>query len=533
MRCRTWFLIALAVLAGLSLMAGAEDKSPQRKQDEDAIRATARQYLTALERGDAKAAIAFWVPGGDIVDPSGRSHPASVVLTQETKPPGQVPKPSVTIHSAIRFLTADSAIEDGTADATWQGKDPRPPARGHFSAMWVKQRGKWLLASLREGRANSPPPPLSAHAQLAELEWMIGQWSGTSSDRTFEMSVNWNSSGTFLERELRVTVKGQVVLAANQRIGWDPATHRIKAWTFDAGGGHGEGVWTKQGNSWVVQATAVLADGKRTSNTNTYTFDGKNTITWKSSSARPGENAPNQQITLVRKAAAPAPASTATAATKPAPAQGAAVKSQLSTEQAKKAEILNSPRWRRAMFEMDEWATAQSIYSKQQVERIKSDLAKQVELASARDLELILNDIDSKFKILESPQAEDTRAWLAHYLSILSDKRRDEIVKRLPNFATMTAEQLKEELAKVEDKRASMARQRQEQEQYQPPTTNPWDPGAQAALSAYYRDHSADVGGSISPYRSAPTQRPFSDVNPDQQDFHMYVGAYGGFGLIW
>ena len=532
MRRGTWFLIALAVAAGGSFWAAAEDKPNDRKQDEEAIRAAAKQYLTALERGDAKAAAVFWVPGGDIVDPSGRSRPASDVLAQETKPPGQASKPTVTVHSSIRFLTADSAVEDGTADATWPAKDARTPARGQFSAMWVKRQGKWLLASLREGRANSPPPPLSAHAQLAELEWMIGQWSGSTVDRTFDMSVNWNSTGTYLIRELRVTVKGNVVLAANQRIGWDPATHQIKAWTFDASGGHGEGVWTKQGNSWVAQATAVLADGKRTSNTNTYSFDGKNTIIWKSSGARPGESAPNQEIKLVRKA--PAPSTTPAASTKPASSPGTAGKAPpQSADEAKKAEILNSARWRRAMFEMNEWAAAQSVYSKQQVERIKSDLARQVEIASARDLELILNDIDAKFKILETPQAEDTRAWLAHYLSILSDKRRDEIVKRLPNFATMTAEQLREELAKVEDKRASMARQRQDQEQYQPPTANPWDPGAQAALSAYYRDHSADVGGYASPYRSAPAQRPFSDVNPDQQDFHMYVGAYGGFGLIW
>ena len=65
------------------------------------------------------------------------------------------------------------------------------------------------------------------------------------------------------------------------------------------------------------------------------------------------------------------------------------------------------------------------------------------------------------------------------------------------------------------------------------PTTNPWDPDAAAAQAAYVRSQNSPGPAYSSPYSAAPKERPFTDVDPSKQDFSMYVGAYGGFGLIW
>ena len=68
-----------------------------------------------------------------------------------------------------------------------------------------------------------------------------------------------------------------------------------------------------------------------------------------------------------------------------------------------------------------------------QVEQIKASFNERVAKASAQELQFILDDMDAKFKLLDTKEAQDTRAWMAQYLSLLADKKRDEVVRKLPN----------------------------------------------------------------------------------------------------
>ena len=201
--------------------------------------------------------------------------------------------------SSIRFLTADVAVEDGTSEVLRPPGEALPSAQGRFTAMWVKQEGKWRLASLREARVE---PPATA-AQLADLDGMAGQWSAQNGQAVFEVSAAWNPTRTFFLRELNILSQGQVALTVMQRIGWDPLARKIKSWNFDSDGGYGEGIWTKAAaNSWIVRTTGVLPDGRQTSTTNVYTFDGEDSFTWKSTAARAdGEAPPELNIKFVRK----------------------------------------------------------------------------------------------------------------------------------------------------------------------------------------------------------------------------------------
>ena len=52
--------------------------------------------------------------------------------------------------SDIRFLTADVALEDGTSEVVWRATQHAPPDRGHYHAVWVREDGRWRLASLCE-----------------------------------------------------------------------------------------------------------------------------------------------------------------------------------------------------------------------------------------------------------------------------------------------------------------------------------------------------------------------------------------------
>jgi uncharacterized protein (TIGR02246 family) len=302
MHRRNLLIVALAIFGSIASPPAAVSAADEaRKQDEQAIRAAARQYIEALARGDTKAMLAQWVPDGDIVDEFGRSTPARDVVEQEAQArrtsadenPGA--RAELT-SSSIRFLTSDVAIEDGTVEVSPKGL---PAARGRFAAIWVKHEGKWKLASLREMRA-----PTATADDLAALDWMLGDWSGTLDKARFDVSARWNEKHTFLVRDLTLTRDGKVILKGGQRIGVDPLDGKIKSWMHDSEGGHGEGLWTRHGDTWVVQATGVTPDGRRTSATNVYAYDGNNHMTWKSTGGfSNGQSVPDFEVTLERAAA--------------------------------------------------------------------------------------------------------------------------------------------------------------------------------------------------------------------------------------
>jgi hypothetical protein len=121
-----------------------------------------------------------------------------------------------------------------------------------------------------------------------------------------------------------------------------------------------------------------------------------------------------------------------------------------------KAEIINSPEFRRAIFEFNEWLSSQPIYTPQQVAQIKDQFNHRVAEMNAEELTYLLNDLEAKMQLINTPEARDARAWMAQYLSVMSDRKRAEVLKDVPNVATMTAAQLSSELSKIQEKRAVM-----------------------------------------------------------------------------
>lgn len=294
---------ALAVCCVLpGSMASADEAS--REQDKQAIRATAKQYIDAVDRGDAETMRSLWLDDGDIVNALGHAAPAAEVIKRETEARAaaadgdDAPQREVKLTgSQIRFVTDNVAIEDGTVEAH-SGVDGVPPIEGHFTAVWVKEDGKWKLATLREARVPETPSQ-----NLDALDWMVGKWTGQVGKATFHVSTHWNPKHTYLVRDLSVVHDGEEVFTGGQRIAIDPLDGKIKSWMHDSDGGHGEGTWTRHGDTWTVQATGVTPDGRRTSATNVYAPQGEDGMTWKSVAGySDGQPMPGFEITLKRVA---------------------------------------------------------------------------------------------------------------------------------------------------------------------------------------------------------------------------------------
>ena len=136
---------------------------------------------------------------------------------------------------------------------------------------------------------------------------MIGDWVERGGN--VELSCRWSPDGNFLLREIKVQTPEGPMMSVSQRIGWDAAKEQLTAWTFDSEGGHGVGVWSRQGGQWVVRSSGVLPDGQTASSTSTFTRDGNDAFTWESTHTEgAGLPATHRKMELVRRKSTDKPA---------------------------------------------------------------------------------------------------------------------------------------------------------------------------------------------------------------------------------
>jgi len=131
-------------------------------------------------------------------------------------------------------------------------------------------------------------------------------------------------------------------------------------------------------------------------------------------------------------------------------------------DQERKSQLLVSDRWRRAMFEFNAWLDAQPVYSPTQVAAIRRELTGRVATMSSFELEYLLETISAKLKVLETPAARDARGWLGRYLAVMSDAKRAEVLRGVPNVLDMSAADLEAAVERIETKQAEVARRHDE-----------------------------------------------------------------------
>lgn len=287
--------LLMAVLCGSGIAAAREPE--EHGDDEAAIRRAAAEYMEAVREGDAERIAALWTAEGDLIDADGQRHNGRRLARQVARRPDDESElPELKAHvDSIRFITSNVAIEDGAAHVS---SDSDGAVVVRYAAIWVKRGGEWRLDGVRESAAR----PASHHEHLAGLAWMVGDWIEEGESPAVEMFCDWSRDKHFLVRKIRVHVDGHRPLSVTQRIGWDPREKRIRSWTFDSQGGHGDGIWWREDDRWLVEATSVLPDGSAASGLNVYVQVDDDTFTWKSSDAElDGQPVPEHAVTMIRR----------------------------------------------------------------------------------------------------------------------------------------------------------------------------------------------------------------------------------------
>jgi uncharacterized protein (TIGR02246 family) len=293
----------MTLCAALAARRLAAQESAQPSPDEAAIRKSVESYTAAFNNMDAKALAAHWSPEAVYTNPITEEQVVGREAIEKQFAAIFAQLKGAKLESkveSIRFISPNVAVEHGTAQLVAAGEKP---VETTYTAIHVKRDGKWLLDRVTE---EDVPVVMSHYDKLKELEWMIGTWVDEDDRSSVETTCQWSKNRNFLVRSFTISVRDRVERSGMQVIGWDAAAKQIRSWVFDTSGGFGEGVWTKKGNRWLIQAKDVSADGQKLSSQNILTVVDKDRFTWQSVDRQAdGEPLPNiDEVVVVRKPAA-------------------------------------------------------------------------------------------------------------------------------------------------------------------------------------------------------------------------------------
>ena len=266
--------ISAVVAAALSAEIAAQD-SPEKT----AVIAIDRGFEAAYAKGDAKTVAGFFTEDAHYTSDDGRAFEGRSAIEGNVRAAfaKNTGAKLAIVSDSVRLLAPDVLLERGSTTVTSKDGETNGAL---YTAVYVKKDGKWKISQLVE----TPQPVLTAHDQLSELGWLVGEWEDAdkSDNLTVRSQYSWARGGNFLSRNVTVKRGAETTLEGWQIIGWDPLEGCIRSWTFDDEGGFSEGRWTREGDRWLQRETGVTPDGNRTAADITFSKLSNDRFTWES-----------------------------------------------------------------------------------------------------------------------------------------------------------------------------------------------------------------------------------------------------------
>ena len=244
------------------------------------IRAMMRGYRQAFNQHNPEEIAAHWSRTGENIDldsgetTTGREAVENVFSTLFEEDAGAAIDINI---ETIRPLRDDVAMIDGVSLITFTQE---PPSSSRFSAVVVKQDGRWMLESVREAALSVPT---NTFKPLDQLAWLVGSWEDIGEGVTAGTHCFWSSGHAFLIRSHVVTfdsaAQGGAALPSastddpipqlltpgsgttreiTEIIGWDQQRGQIRSWIFTSDGQFAEGKWSRNGDYWTVAVECGL-----------------------------------------------------------------------------------------------------------------------------------------------------------------------------------------------------------------------------------------------------------------------------------
>ena len=91
---------------------------------------------------------------------------------------------------------------------------------------------------------------------------MGGEWVSEYDNPMVSLSTTWALDKAFLVQDFVVSRETEADMRVVQWIGFYPTSEQFRTWTFDSLGGFGEGVFSRDGDTWQGETSGVLPDGR-------------------------------------------------------------------------------------------------------------------------------------------------------------------------------------------------------------------------------------------------------------------------------
>ena len=146
-------LSVFTTVLGAILVTASPIRAQEARNDPaelEAIEETANSIVAAFNEGDAKAIAAHWTRGADFVNALGEVDKGRDEIERghaELFADNKAIKLKLKTTSR-RFLRRNLVIEDGSFELSNVSEKGLPP-KGRYTDIWVKQRGRWLIAATR------------------------------------------------------------------------------------------------------------------------------------------------------------------------------------------------------------------------------------------------------------------------------------------------------------------------------------------------------------------------------------------------
>jgi uncharacterized protein (TIGR02246 family) len=250
------------------VIVGAPDDRPA---DREAVQKAIAGFISAFQKGDAKAVAAQWTAEGEYTSDDGTSFRGRAALEKAysdffAKNPGN--KVDVEIET-IRFPSRDTAVVEGHFKLRKAKDSELNVSQCNF--LYARESGQWLIAIARE----LPSDGLA----LRDLEWLIGTWEAKRDGGVVVTRYEWTANKTFIRCQFSIVKDGQTQTGL-QMIGKMPSTGGLHMWTFEDSGGIGDADIERDGKKWVHTARGSTADGSTVTATNILTPIDANSFLW-------------------------------------------------------------------------------------------------------------------------------------------------------------------------------------------------------------------------------------------------------------
>jgi uncharacterized protein (TIGR02246 family) len=245
------------------------------------------EYLRDFNRHDTVAVASHWTEQGENLDLDSGETTAGREAVREVFAAlfNQDADAAIDIDvQSIRQVRRDVAVVDGTSTVRF-GDGARAGSR--FSAVMVRQDGRWMLDSVRESARSD----ISGDERpLDQLAWLLGTWEDPRPGMAASTKCFWSAGRAFLIRTHAVSGLAAAgdssasipallpeAEAAEREvteiIGWDPDSQVIRSWVFTSAGRFAEGTWSREADGWTVKLEGHGRDAGRTA-TCTLTAEG-------------------------------------------------------------------------------------------------------------------------------------------------------------------------------------------------------------------------------------------------------------------